>query len=59
MPGKDSTLPTAQYAVGTDENCLENIGEKGLDRARTAQDTQSGRLKQGQRQATNAGRRAE
>jgi hypothetical protein len=59
VPGNDSSLRSAHYAVGPDESCGENIGEKGPDRAPTAQNTQSGRLKQGQRQANNAGRRAE
>jgi hypothetical protein len=58
VPGNDSTLPTAHYAVGTDENCLKNIGEKGLGRTRTAQNTQTERLERGSLQP-EGGRRAE
>ena len=35
----DSPLRTAHYTEGPDENCGENIGEKGPPRVRTAQNT--------------------
>jgi hypothetical protein len=42
--GNDSTLPTAHYTVGPEGNSIKNIGKKGPDRARTAQNTHFGRL---------------
>ena len=47
--GNDSTLPTAHYTVGPDENCVENIGKQGPDRTPTAQNTHIGRLKRRKR----------
>ena len=47
MPGDDSSLRSAHYAVGPDESCGKNIGEKGPDRAPTAQNTHTERLKRG------------
>ena len=49
MPENESILPTAHYTVGPEGNCIKNMGEKGPGRARTAQNTHSGRLKRRKR----------
>jgi integrase len=49
VTGNDSTLPTAHYAVGPNENCAKNISEKGPDRGRTAQNARIERLKRQRR----------
>lgn len=45
MPVADRALPTAHYTIEPGENSVKNAGEKGRNRARTAQNTSSGRLK--------------
>jgi len=45
MPVPDRALPTAHYTVEPGEKSVKNTGEKGRGRARTAQNTSSGRLK--------------
>lgn len=49
MLGNDGTLPTAHYAVGPDDSPVKNIGEKGPDRERTAQNTHIERLRRRKR----------
>ena len=44
MAGDDNVLRAAHYTGGPEENWVKNTGEKGLDRERTAQNTNSGRL---------------
>src|SRR5580700_2062444 len=33
--GNDSTLPIAYHIVGSDQNCVKNIGDEGAVRTRT------------------------
>ena len=59
MLGNDSTVPTADYTVGPEENSIKNKGGNRPERAPTAQNTHTERLKRGRLQPTNGGRRVE
>jgi hypothetical protein len=45
MPVPDRALPIAHYTAGPEENSVKNTGGKGRNRARSAQNTPSERLK--------------
>ena len=47
MPENESTLRTARYTGGPEEDCAKNTGENGRGPLRTAQNTHIGRLKRG------------